>query len=101
MDGATLAPRRAHLCHSVPGDGCYKRAGCGQESAARPYIDGDEAMALKAPGILTFMLAVILTVCVLVVRFFGAEIPFINGYEFWVLLGAQLILITGCMIRGL
>ena len=58
-------------------------------------------MALKAPGILTFTLAVILTVCVLVVRFFGAEIPFINGHEFWVLLGSQTILLLGCMMRGL
>jgi hypothetical protein len=57
-------------------------------------------MTLKAPGILTFMFAVILTVCVLVVKFFGAEIPFIKGHEFWVLLGSQVILILGCIIRG-
>lgn len=58
-------------------------------------------MTLKAPGIVTFMLSVILMVCVLVVRFFGAEIPFIKGHEFYVLLGAQVILVLGCILRGL
>jgi hypothetical protein len=58
-------------------------------------------MGLKPPGILTFMVAVILTVCVLVVRFFGAQIPFINGHEFWVLLAAHVVLITGCVVKGL
>jgi len=58
-------------------------------------------MALKAPGILTFMLSVILTVCVLVVKFFSAEIPLLMGHEFWALLVAQFILIIGCMVRGL
>ncbi|MFZ4809063.1 MAG: hypothetical protein ACOYLQ_17560 [Hyphomicrobiaceae bacterium] len=58
-------------------------------------------MTLKAPGIVTFMLAVILTVCVLIVKFFGASIPMINGHEFWVLLGSQALLIFGCILRGL
>lgn len=58
-------------------------------------------MALKAPGILTFMLAVILTVTVLIIKFFGAEIPLITGNEFWALLAAQFILILGCIMRGL
>lgn len=57
-------------------------------------------MTLKAPGIVTFMLSVILTFCVLVVRFFSAEIPFINGHEFWVLLAAQMLLVLGCILRG-
>jgi hypothetical protein len=58
-------------------------------------------MTLKAPGIVIFMASVILTVCVLMVRFFGAAIPVIVGHEFWVLLAAQLILILGCILRGL
>ncbi len=58
-------------------------------------------MALKAPGILTFMLSVILVVCVLIVKFFGASIPFVNGHEFWLLLVAHLTLVLGCMMRGL
>ena len=58
-------------------------------------------MALKAPGILTFMLSVILTVLALVTFFFGADIPYITGQEFWVTLVAQVVLIFGCIMRGL
>lgn len=58
-------------------------------------------MGLKAPGILTFMLSVIITVVVLVVTFFGADIPLLKGNEFWALLVAQLILVLGCIMRGL
>lgn len=58
-------------------------------------------MALKAPGIVTFMLAIILTVTVLIMKFFGAEIPFLVGNEFWALLTAHVILILGCIMRGL
>lgn len=58
-------------------------------------------MGLKAPGILTFMLSVILTVTVLMIKFFGADIPFITGNEFWALLFAQFMLILGCIMRGL
>jgi hypothetical protein len=58
-------------------------------------------MGLKAPGILTFMLSVIITVIVLVVMFFGANIPLLKGNEFWALLAAQLILVMGCIMRGM
>lgn len=58
-------------------------------------------MALKAPGIVTFMLAIILTVTVLIMKFFGAEIPFLVGNEFWALLVAHMVLILGCIMRGL
>lgn len=58
-------------------------------------------MGLKAPGILTFMLSVIITVVVLVVTFFGADIPLLKGHEFWALLVAQMILVMGCIMRGL
>jgi hypothetical protein len=58
-------------------------------------------MALKAPGILTFMVSVILTVTVLIIKFFGAQIPFITGNEFWALLVAQVVLVLGCIMRGL
>ncbi|MEQ1711116.1 MAG: hypothetical protein ABL908_06930 [Hyphomicrobium sp.] len=58
-------------------------------------------MGLKAPGILTFMLSVIITVVVLVVTFFGADIPLLKGNEFWALLVAQFILVLGCIMRGL
>lgn len=58
-------------------------------------------MALKAPGILTFMLSVIIAVGVLFVKFFGASVPLVNGNEFWFLLLAQIILVFGCIMRGL
>lgn len=58
-------------------------------------------MVLKAPGILTYMLSVILTVLALVTKFSGASIPYITGEEFWVLLVAQTVLVFGCVMRGL
>lgn len=58
-------------------------------------------MVLKSPGILTFMISVILTVLALVTYFFTASIPFVTGQEFWVLLVAELVLIAGCIMRGL
>jgi hypothetical protein len=58
-------------------------------------------MGLKAPGILTFMFSVVLTVAVLIVKFFGAEIPLLQGHEFWALLLAQIVLVLGCIMRGL
>jgi hypothetical protein len=58
-------------------------------------------MVLKAPGILTFMLSVILTVLALVTAFFSAEIPLISGQEFWVILTSQMVLVLGCVMRGL
>lgn len=58
-------------------------------------------MGLKAPGIITFLLAVILTVSVLISKFFNAEIPILQGNEFWVLLSAHVLLILGCLMRAL
>lgn len=58
-------------------------------------------MALKAPGIVTFMIAIVITVAVLIVKFFDAQIPFLMGNEFWALLLAQVVLIFGCIMRGL
>lgn len=58
-------------------------------------------MGLKAPGIMTFMISVILTVIVLISKFFSATIPGLTGNEFWALLAAQFILALGCMLRGL
>ena len=58
-------------------------------------------MGLKAPGIVTFMVSVVLTVVVLIMTFFSAQIPYLVGHEFWVLLVAQVILILGFIMRGL
>jgi hypothetical protein len=67
--------------------------------AVLPAAGGIDRMGLKAPGIITFLAAVVLTVVVLVVRFFGAEIPLLKGNEFFGLLFAQVLLITACVLR--
>ncbi len=65
-------------------------------------LHGEATMGLKAPGILTFMISVILTVAVLFVWFFDAKIPLLEGPGLLVgLLLAQVILILGCTMRGL
>ncbi len=58
-------------------------------------------MGLTAPGIITFMFSVILTVCALVAKLFEAQIPLIQGNEFWAVLAAQMILTLGCVIRSI
>jgi hypothetical protein len=63
--------------------------------------EGVRDMGLKAPGIVTFMLSVILTVIVLTSKFFGAEIPGLTGNESWALLTSYAILMLGCMVRGM
>lgn len=63
--------------------------------------EGVGNMGLKAPGIITFMLSVILAVVVLVSTFFKADIPGLSGNEFWALLLSYSILMLGCLMRGL
>lgn len=58
-------------------------------------------MGLKAPGILTFTLSIVLTVAVLIVKIFNAEIPLVTGNEFWALLLSHVILMLGNLMRGL
>jgi hypothetical protein len=70
-------------------------------SALSGHLREATTMGLKAPGILTFMMSVIITVVVLVGMFFGAKIPLLSGNEFWALLLAQLILVLGCIMRGM
>lgn len=63
--------------------------------------EGVGDVGLKAPGILTFMISVILAVIVLVSTFFGADIPGLKGNEFWALLISYSVLMLGCLLRGL
>lgn len=60
-------------------------------------------MGLKPPGIIVFLLSVILTVTVLIARFFGATIPFLTGEsaQFYGLLAAYLLLAAGNLMRRL
>ncbi len=64
-------------------------------------LEGVRPVGLKAPGIMTFMFSVILTVIVLISKQFNATIPLLTGNEFAALLIAQVILALGCMLRGL
>jgi hypothetical protein len=63
--------------------------------------EGVNDMGLKAPSIITFMMSVILTVIVLMSKFFGAEIPGLTGNESWAMLAAYTLLMLGCMVRGM
>jgi hypothetical protein len=56
-------------------------------------------MGIKAPGLLTFGVSVLLTLAVLVSKV-GVAVPLVSGYEFLVLLVAQILLILGCTKRG-
>jgi hypothetical protein len=56
-------------------------------------------MGTKAPGLLTFGLSVLLTLAVLLAKI-GVPVPLVSGYEFFVLLLAQILLILGCTMRG-
>ena len=60
-------------------------------------------MALKAPGILIFLLSIILALAVLFTKFFGATIPFLSGEttQFYGMLLAYVIIVLGCIMRGL
>jgi hypothetical protein len=58
-------------------------------------------MVLKAPGIVTFMLSVVLMVATLINYFFSSQIPILTGNEMWAFLGSQIILMMGCIMRGL
>lgn len=58
-------------------------------------------MVLKAPGIVTFMLSVVLMVATLINFFFSSQIPLLTGNEMWAFLASQIILVMGCIMRGL
>lgn len=56
-------------------------------------------MGLKAPGILTFTVSIILVVIAAGSRYAQAHIPLVNGNEFALLLIAFLVLVGGCVMR--
>jgi hypothetical protein len=77
--------------------------GCGDPHRLWLLVQETTNMALKAPGILIFLLSIIIALAVLFTRFFGATIPFLAGdtTQFYGLLAAYIILILGCIMRGL
>ena len=56
-------------------------------------------MGIKAPSLVTFAVSVLLTLAVLLAKI-GVSVPLVSGYEFLVLLIAQILLILGCTVRG-
>jgi hypothetical protein len=60
-------------------------------------------MALKAPGLLAFLLSIVVALAVLFAKFFGAAVPLLTGETtyFYGLLAAYVILLLGCIMRGL
>jgi hypothetical protein len=60
-------------------------------------------MALKAPGILIFMLSMVLSLAVLFTRVFGANVPLLTAdtTQFYAMWAAYLVLVLGCVMRGL
>jgi len=60
-------------------------------------------MALKAPGILAFLLSLVVAIAVLAARFVPGVLPFLSGdiAQFYALLAAYVILLLGCIMRGL
>jgi hypothetical protein len=60
-------------------------------------------MALKAPGILAFLLSIVLAVAVLLAKAFPALVPLLSGAtaQFYALLAAYVVLVLGCIMRGL
>lgn len=58
-------------------------------------------MGLKAPGILTFTLSIVLVVIATGSKYAQAHLPLVNGNEFPLLILAHLVLVVGCILRGL
>ena len=65
-------------------------------------FDNMRTMILKAPGILTFLVSILLALGVLYARYFASNVPFLTGdaTQFYALLGAYVILVLGCIMRG-
>jgi hypothetical protein len=60
-------------------------------------------MALKAPGILAFLLSLVVALAVLAAKFLPGVMPFLggDGAQFYALLAAYAMLVLGCTMRGL
>jgi len=66
-------------------------------------VEGTTRMGLKAPGLLTFLVSFVLMLAVMFAKYFSASIPGLSGdvTQFAGLLVAYLILVAGCIMRGL
>jgi hypothetical protein len=57
-------------------------------------------MNLSPPTQVTFILAVVLAVLSLLVRYASADIPMVSGHSFETMLVAFLLLLAGVLFRG-
>ena len=55
---------------------------------------------LKRPSLLTFLVAIIVGVLA-IVSHLGLAVPTISGYSFWVMTAAYIVLVMGCLFRGM
>jgi len=60
-------------------------------------------MLLKPPGIVIFLVSIVLALIVLYARYFGTNVPFLTGEasQFYAIFAAYVILVMGCTMRGL
>ena len=60
-------------------------------------------MGLKAPSIIIFLISIVIAVTVLIVRFFGADVPFLtsDAYQFYGMLFSWVLLVLGNLGRGI
>ena len=61
---------------------------------------GKTTMSLTPPSQVTFILAVLLTVLSLLVRYTHVDIPIVSGHSYETLLVAFLLLLAGNLFRG-
>ena len=64
-------------------------------------IEGGQRIGLKAPGMITFLVSLIVMLAVLSAKYFNATIPGLTGdvTQFAGLLVAYVILLAGCLFR--
>ena len=55
---------------------------------------------VKPPNILTFLLAFILGI-VGTLAHLGVAIPVVGGFGFWLVFAAYVLLVMGCVLRGM
>ena len=55
---------------------------------------------VKAPNILTFFVAVVLGVAG-TLSHLGVEMPLVGGFGFWMVFAAFVLLVLGCLTRGM
>ena len=73
------------------------------QSHASYVVESSQRMGLKAPGMLTFLVSLVIMLAVLGAKYFGATIPGLNHdtTQFAGLLAAYVLLMLGCLLARL